>query len=893
LSLALASLPAERASAQGEFRQRPAEPGEPPPPPRQPTLTKPPRVKRGPTPVYPPEALAAGIEADVTLQIDIAADGRVTAVAVTGPAGQGFDEAAEEAAREMEFEPAEIDGEPGAIRIEYVMRFRPPLPPPTDPEPPAPESGEAPAGPAVPEAALPARKELVVRGLLRERGTRDPIAGADVMLTPVGPPGATAGGAISQVVATTDDDGRFSVEAVPGQTVRLVVSSGEHEPCVRDVALPPPGAPPLEITCTVARRAMSYETVIQAPREGEEVTRHTVTQTELTTVPGTLGDPLRVIQNLPGVARSPYGLGLLLIRGASPQDSGVYIDGHRVPLLYHFAVGPSILTPDLIDKIDFYPGGFGVRYGRATAGVVDVSTRTEPLRHAHGTADVDFLDSSAYFEGPLPGGTSGAVAARRSYVDALLPFVLPASEVVAAPAYWDYQARVTKTFGDGERVAVFAFGSSDTLKVVASDPDRGGINLGTTIMFHRVLATWSRAFGAWTSRLSPSYGYDYVRFNAGRIQAGGSAHVFGLREDLTRPLGKSLKLVVGLDAELRFDGLDLQVPLPPEYRTYGRTDRPIMPVQRSLANLGSAAYLELLWDVAENVRVVPGVRVDWFHYSATDLTSVDPRLVVRWVRTPRQAFKAGAGIFHQPPQPQQLDAEFGNPKLPLIWSDQYHFGIEQGFTNALSLDATLYYLRRHALPVGSSRQGADGRIERYAGEGRGRSYGLELLLKHQVTANFFGWISYTLSRSEENVTLRGDPMEAPGLWTPTQFDQTHNLILVGSRRLGSWELGTRFRLVTGIPETPVVGGFYDADYNDWDPVNGPAGSIRRPTFHQLDARAERTWVFDTWRFSAYLEVQNVYNAENPEATIWDYRYRQSGPVRGLPFLPVLGIRGSF
>ena len=92
------------------------------------------------------------------------------------------------------------------------------------------------------------------------------------------------------------------------------------------------------------------------PAEGEDATRHTVSQSELTTVPGTFGDPLRVIQNLPGVARSPYGLGLLIIRGSSPQDSGVYVDGHRVPLLYHFLGGPSVLTPDLIDRIDFYPG---------------------------------------------------------------------------------------------------------------------------------------------------------------------------------------------------------------------------------------------------------------------------------------------------------------------------------------------------------------------------------------------------------------------------------------------------------------------------------------------------------------------------------------------------------
>ena len=91
-----------------------------------PRLTRPPRVKTGPNPVYPAAALAANVSAEVTLQLDLDAAGQVTAVAITRPGGPGFDEAALAAAAAMEFDPAEIDGVPAAIRIEYVMRFRPP-----------------------------------------------------------------------------------------------------------------------------------------------------------------------------------------------------------------------------------------------------------------------------------------------------------------------------------------------------------------------------------------------------------------------------------------------------------------------------------------------------------------------------------------------------------------------------------------------------------------------------------------------------------------------------------------------------------------------------------------------------------------------------------------------
>jgi hypothetical protein len=103
--------------------------------------------------------------------------------------------------------------------------------------------------------------------------------------------------------------------------------------------------------------------VVAAPVTAPEEPRQAINQAEARTVPGTMGDPLRAVQSLPGVARAPYGMGLLVVRGASPADSGVFLDGVQLPALYHFLVGPSVLTTHLIDQIDFAPGGFGVEHG--------------------------------------------------------------------------------------------------------------------------------------------------------------------------------------------------------------------------------------------------------------------------------------------------------------------------------------------------------------------------------------------------------------------------------------------------------------------------------------------------------------------------------------------------
>jgi hypothetical protein len=190
-------------------------------------------------------------------------------------------------------------------------------------------------------------------------------------------------------------------------------------------------------------------------------------------------------------------------------------------------------------------------------------------------------------------------------------------------------------------------------------------------------------------------------------------------------------------------------------------------------------------------------------------------------------------------------------------------------------------------------------------EGRNRSYGIELILKHAFTERFYGWLAYTLSKSEQTAVgvggistsdpnmLGGDPNATRPTWTPTAFDQTHNLIVLGSYRWRAWRFGTRFRVVTGSPTTLQQEGTYDADMGQYVCRQSAPNTARVPTFSQLDGQIEHKWTFKAWEFSAYLDVQNVYNATNPEFTVYDYRCRGSMPIRGIPFLPILGIRGMF
>ena len=163
-----------------------------------------------------------------------------------------------------------------------------------------------------------------------------------------------------------------------------------------------------------------------------------------------------------------------------------------------------------------------------------------------------------------------------------------------------------------------------------------------------------------------------------------------------------------------------------------------------------------------------------------------------------------------------------------------------------------------------------------------------MFLRYKDDGRFFGWLSYTISRSRRR-DLASDPLRL------FQFDQTHALTLLGSYRLGGgWQLGARFRLTSGLLYTPSSFGGFDGAAGSQLPADGfPPFGQRLPLFQQLDVRVDRTWAFAGWKLTGYFDLQNAYAAPNPQGISYNYNFTQSKYSVGLPFLPSLGLRGEF
>jgi TonB family protein len=830
---------------------------EPAPPPKPPVVTLP-VVTRNEGAAYPAQALREGIhdQVDVPLLLTIDATGAVTHVEVEKPIGHGFDEAATSAAQRLQFQPATRDGAPVAARLRFVYRFAPP------------------------PGALSGR-------VLSLAGDR-PIAGAMVSVQ-----GATG----EERTAVTGPDGAWRMDNVPAGTYRVTVRAPGMEVREADETVNHG-----EETASVDRLAPSQP--VAAPAEGpappveqievhgekppREVTKRTLDEREISRIPGTNGDALRSLLNLPGVARPPPLSGLLIVRGSAPQDTVYFVDGTPVPIVYHFGGLSSVVPTEFLERIDFYPGNFSTQYGRAMGGVVDVGLTDPKKDRLYAMASLDLIDARVLAQGPLfDTGWTFAIAARRSTVDTWLPSVLTAtgSGVRVTPVYYDYQALAQRDLGKQSSLRFAFFGSDDKIDVFspsasASNPDLAG-TIGAHTGFWRAQALYRNKLDRDTElRVVGSVGEDYLDFSAGSIFFHLTDWPVTSRIELAQKLGRRLTMNVGFD--LLFAPYTAAAQLPPPPKAGQPPPGPFSAQPLAYASATNTFYEPAFYTEWEATpwtggRIVPGIRLDYT--KDTKSWDLSPRVVVRQdvARDPRTTLKAGVGVFTQPPTPQETNIVFGMSGLRSNRALHYDLGVEREFTRNIEGSLEGFYKQLDYLVQ-----------SKLGNTGTGVVYGAEMLLRYKPDERFFGWLAYTLSRSLRR-TQTGAPLRT------FQYDETHVLTVLGSYRLGlGWEIGARYRLTSGYMYTPNSYGFYDENVGTYIAhPDYPIYGSRLALFHSLDIRIDKTWDLGWSRLHAYLDVLNVYNQGNVDGINYDFNFTHSSWANDLPFIPSIGLKMEY
>ena len=332
------------------------------------------------SPARYPEGLAARPVAGlVRLQLLVDEQGEVAEVVLVQGLHPLLDEAALHAAPGLRFSPATVDGTPVPVRLHFEYRFEAPQPVATAEKP-------------VPPVSL--------RGLVRTKGNRRPVSGATLLSM-----------ALKDAPVESGADGRFEARFPPGkQWVRVTAPGHKPEDFYEDVR----AGEVLEVVYGLEPLVVNpYETVVRGDRERTEVSRVTLREQELREIPGTMGDPFRVMMLMPGVGSMLSGVAYPVVRGSQPSSTGYYLDGIRVPILFHLFLGPAVLHPDFIDTIDFYPGTPPPKYGRLMGGAIDGRLSKPRDDRVHGSAYADLINAGVFLEYPFEStGTNISVAGR-------------------------------------------------------------------------------------------------------------------------------------------------------------------------------------------------------------------------------------------------------------------------------------------------------------------------------------------------------------------------------------------------------------------------------------------------------------------------------------------------
>lgn len=679
-----------------------------------------------------------------------------------------------------------------------------------------------------------------VSGEVRSRGDRAPVR------TTV---------AIGDRVARTDGEGRFALRNVaPGPSaVRIADPAWRLGSDVR-VEIPADGAVEIEVW-VLPDRGSADELVATYDRSSPVGVVRTVALERARAIPGTMGDPLRALASEPGLTRSPYDAGWLLVRGGEYDEVGLFLDGVRVPLVYHLGGFTSVLHPEMVETIRFWPGLFPARYGDAISGAVDLVPRA-PGDRPRAVGGLNLVFAHAYAETPTRFGAV-AIAARRSWLDGVLAVALGREEARIAPRFWDLSSQIRVGRARflalvlRDRIDAPSFSGGGILSIEQDAAQlQGVIPVGDAVEI--------RPFLAWTRQ--GLTGDDVTPQQVDELYPG--MRIEGRAEP------------VGADAT---GGLEIQ-------RRLFRLDKDH--IVRTSPTWQIEPYVGL--SVGDTVRGWTEARL------ATLVVEDDPRQPLRAALSPRAGVQwrpRGAlelhgafGRLHQPPPPTLMLPVSEGAYLPLEQSEQISVG-GAWREGSVALDADLWV--RGASNLGEIE------LDNSIGPAQGRAYGLESRLRF-ARDGFDGTVLYQLTRSLE----REDPGDR---WRPGAFDAPHRVELLLIQHLPrAWTGSARFRWNSGYARTlgpdPYGLGLgllpteaYDMLRQETTTLGLLETDLRLAPFHALDLRIGRLFSMARWQIEVALDVQNVYSRRVVEPVISGFGESRPSYGFGLPILPIFSV----
>ena len=637
-------------------------------------------------------------------------------------------------------------------------------------------------------------------------------------------------------------------------------------------------------------------------------------------------DVLKTLQLLPGVQSGTEGTSGLHVRGGSPDQNLILLDGAPLYNVSHLFGFLSVFNTDVVNNVQMLKGGFPARYGGRLSSVVEITTDDGNLRSYETDGAIGLLASRLAVQGPISkDNTSFMVSGRRTYADVLArPF--QSGDDQTGYYFYDVNAKINHRFDSGDQLVWSAYAGDDRFQRTVEDDDPSDIdsfdfdfgwgNVTSTLRYNHIFS--STLFGS-LSVLYSRYRFD-VNSRDETTTGAGETSTYVLEYDSgIRDIGVRFDFDYTPSSRhhVRFGGVATHHRFRPgatQYKETGRaspTDTTLAP-NATTRGLEAAVYVEDDIRLTSRLRANAGLRVTGFGIENTFYTSVQPRLSMRYRVTPTLSMKASYATMDQnvhllTNSSTGLPTDLWVPATERVAPQRAHqvaVGTAQTFPErALELTVEGYYKHMRNLiayqegasfNLGTARDWQDTVVS-----GDGWSYGGEVLLR-RTQGRTTGWLGYTLSWTMRDFDALND-----GEPFPYRYDRRHDLSLVLTHRVTDvTRLSATWVYATGNAITLPTARHRSPLQSETDPfpiprsgteVYGERNGFRVPAYHRLDVGATFAWTGErTHRL--HVGLYNIYNHQNPF-----FVYTEEQPSGGLearqvslfPILPMINYSFSF
>lgn len=733
------------------------------------------------------------------------------------------------------------------------------------------------------------QEKFTVSGIVTEEETGETLFGANVLIPEL------------QIGTVTNEYGFYSI-TLPEGDLEIVFSSLGYATEKQQVSL----ERNLKINVNLKPDTQSLdEVVILADTEklnisSSQMSSNTLSANTIKKIPVVLGevDLLKSITLLPGVTSAGEGASGFNVRGGAADQNLILLDEATLYDSSHLFGFFSVFNPDAIKDLTLYKGAIPARYGGRISSVLDIYQKDGNKKEYRATGGIGLIASRLLLEGPIvKDKASFLLGGRSSYAHLFLP--LFGNDNTAY--FYDLNTKLSYNLNHNNQLFLSGYFGRDVFRISESFSNSFGnttLNLRWNHLFSdRLFSNLSAIFSDYYFGLElQMVGFEFVS----------GITNFNLKYDFTHYLSNTVDLRYGINSiYYHFNPGDVK----PTSETSG-----INP--ESLTDKyawENAVYAEADIDISDRIAVQAGLRLSTFnrlgqtemflyendnpvHYN-TDLeiyqkakpidtvsfkrdqtirsfAHLEPRLGISFLLNDASSLKASYNRMTQyihlisnttAPTPFDIYAPSGKYIEPQI-GDQYAFGYYRNF-EGYSLEVESFYkmVKNRLDYIDGADLIANDAVEQILLSGKARAYGLEMLFKKN-TGKLQGWLSYTLSKSEQQTLGRANFESGinDGNWYATAWDRTHDLSVTAQYEFSEkWSFGANFIFQTGRPTTYPEGQYV---YDDKViPIYEPRNSSRLTPYHRMDLSAtltpkrqkQKRWKGE-WVFSIY----NIYNKKN-------------------------------